>query len=298
VSAIRQELRRFFQEDEAWAACIRGYTTQGNFFALLQAENESIRWKSYMLVLPCGVLKFAVNSSIDMLPTFTNLRRWGKHALVNCQLCGNMVKQTLFHVLVHCKHTLDYGRLTWRHDSILNHIAGCLKSTLVGKGTIELYCDLDELQAPSGRLIPADVMVQAQRPDHFILDRSVHSRHRIALVKLTCPWDTDAKRAKECKTTRYADLKTTLSNEGWDCSLYLIKVGAQGHILKSVKDRLWSLFLAWVPAGHRSGIGQMMKDVSRISLVCSLAIFQACNDPVWFSLHLVMQHIDGVPTVE
>jgi hypothetical protein len=38
-----------------------------------------------------------------------------------------------------------------------------------------------------------------------------------------------------------------------DCSLYLIKVGARGHIVKSVKDHLWSLFQAWLPAGHRSG---------------------------------------------
>jgi hypothetical protein len=92
-----------------------------------------------------------VKSSIDMLPTFTSLRRWGKHALVNCQGYENMVKQMLFHVLVHCKHTLDQERLTWRHDSVLNYIAGCLKSALVGKSTVELYCDLDGLQAPSGR---------------------------------------------------------------------------------------------------------------------------------------------------
>jgi hypothetical protein len=51
---------------------------QGNLFALLQAENESITWKSYMWDLPHCILKFAVNSSIDPLPTFTNLRRWGK----------------------------------------------------------------------------------------------------------------------------------------------------------------------------------------------------------------------------
>jgi hypothetical protein len=66
--------------------------------------NESITWKSYMWDLPHGDLKLAVNSSMDTLPTFTNLRRWGKRASVNCQLCGNVVKQTLFHVLVHCKH--------------------------------------------------------------------------------------------------------------------------------------------------------------------------------------------------
>jgi hypothetical protein len=38
----------------------------------------------------------------------------------------------------------------------------------------------------------------------------------------------------------YADLKTALSNEGWDCSLYLMEVGARAHILKSVKDPLRS----------------------------------------------------------
>jgi hypothetical protein len=63
--------------------------------------------------------------------------------------------------------------LTWRHNSVVNHIAGGLNSTLVGKSTVELYCDLDGLQAPGGGLFPAD-MVQAQRPDLVILDRSVH----------------------------------------------------------------------------------------------------------------------------
>jgi hypothetical protein len=273
---------------------------QGNLFALLQAENESITWKAYMWDLPRGVLKFAVNSSITLetLPTSTNLRKWGKRASVNCQLCGNMVKQTLFHVLVHCNHTLDLGRLTWRYDSVLNHIAGCLKSALVGKSTVELYCNLDGRQAPGGGSIPDDVMVQAQRPDLVIVDRSVHGRHRIALVKLTCPWDTDAKRVEERKTARYTDLQEELSNQGWDCSLYLIEVGARGYIVKSVKDRLRLLFRAWVPAGHRSGIGQMMKNISRISLVCSFSIFLTCNDTVWFSPHLVTQHIDGVPTGE
>jgi hypothetical protein len=50
----------------------------------------------------------------------------------------------------------------------------------------------------------ADVLVQAQRPDLVILDRSVHGRHRIALVELTCPWDTDARnlRPRDMQTSR------------------------------------------------------------------------------------------------
>jgi hypothetical protein len=148
--------------------------------------------------LPHGVLKFALNASIDTLPTFTSLKTWEKRASVNCHLCGNTVKQTLFHVLVHV-HTMDQGRITWRHDSILKHIAGCLKSALEGLGTVKVYCDLEGLQAPDGGLIPALVMAQTQRPDLVILDRSVHGWHRISLVELTCPWDTDADKAKDCK---------------------------------------------------------------------------------------------------
>jgi hypothetical protein len=72
----------------------------------------------------------------------------------------------------------------------------------------------------------------------------------------------------------------------------------QGHIVGSVGDPLRSLFWAWLPAGHGSGMGQMIKDVNRISLVCSFAIIQARSDPVWFSPCLVMRHIDGVPVEE
>jgi hypothetical protein len=189
VSAISKEVRRICceEEDNAWAARVRGYTMQGNLFALLQAESEGITWKSYMWNLYRGVLKFALNAGIDTLPTFTNFKRWGKRASVNYHLCGNTVKQTLFHVLVHCNHTIDQGRMTWRHDSVLKHIAGCLKPALRILHTVEVYCNLEGLQAPDGGSIPALVMAQTHRPDLVILDRSVHDLHRISLVKLTWP---------------------------------------------------------------------------------------------------------------
>jgi hypothetical protein len=86
----------------------------------------------------------------------------------------------------------------------LKHIGGCLKSALENLSTVEIYCNLEGLQTPGGGLIPALVMVQTQRPDLVILDRSVHGRHRISLVELTCPWDTDADKARDCKISRYA----------------------------------------------------------------------------------------------
>jgi hypothetical protein len=80
------------------------------------------------------------------------------------------------------------------------------------------------------------------------------------------------------RNVRPRDMQTSKLLSG----LYMIKVGAKGHILKSIKDRLRLLFQAI--DGHRSDTRQMMKDVSRISIF-----------PVWFSPHLVFQHIDKVP---
>jgi hypothetical protein len=69
--------------------------------------------------------------------------------------------------------------------------------------------------------------------------------------------------------SRYAGLKEELSNQGWNCGLYTIEVGARGHIDKVVKDRFRSLFRSWAPPGHRSGVAQIIKYASWISLVCS-----------------------------
>jgi hypothetical protein len=208
------------------------------------------------------------------------------------------VKQMLFPVLVHRNHTMDQGRMTWRHNSILKHIAGCLKSALKSLSTVEVYCDLEGLQAPSGGSIPASVMAQTHKPHLVILDRLDHGRHRISLVDLTCPWDTDADKAWNRKISKYAGLKEALSNERWDCGLYTIKVGARGHISKLVNDSIWSSFQSWVPPGHRSGVMQMVKYASWISLACLFSIFHARNNPVWITPRLVRYHIDRMPADE
>jgi hypothetical protein len=132
--------------------------------------------------------------------------------------------------------------MTRRHESVLKLIAGCLKSAFESLSTVEVYCNLEGLQAPGGRSITALVMAQKQRPDLVILDRSDHGRHRISLVELTCPCDTDDDKASDYKISRYAGLKEVLSDEGWDCGLYTIEVGAREHISKLVKDHLRSLF--------------------------------------------------------
>jgi hypothetical protein len=76
----------------------------------------------------------------------------------------------------------------------------------VGLSTIELYCNFEGLPAPSGGSTPTDILLQSLRSDLVILDWSVHGQHRIDLVELTCPWNTDAKKAEKCKASKYAEL--------------------------------------------------------------------------------------------
>ena len=87
---------------------------------LAHSEESDITWRSAIYSLPRRVLSFAINSSIDTLPTFRNLKLWCKKMSSNCKLCGNT--QTLLHVLAGCKTMLDQGRYTWRHNCVLNHI--------------------------------------------------------------------------------------------------------------------------------------------------------------------------------
>ena len=117
-------------------------------------EGSSISWKSYLWDVPQGVLKFAINAGINTLPTFDNLKRWGKRVCDRCPFCGNI--QTLAHVLSNCSVALDQGRLTWRHDSVLFTIINIVRPHLIaGK---QLFSDLPGLQAPHGGSIPPHIL--------------------------------------------------------------------------------------------------------------------------------------------
>ena len=98
--------------------------------------------------IPRGVLKFAINAGINTLPTFDNLKRWGKRVSDRCPFCGNI--QTLAHVLSNCNVALEQGRFTWRHDSVLSTIINIVRPKLIaGK---QLFSDMPGHQAPHGAL--------------------------------------------------------------------------------------------------------------------------------------------------
>ena len=136
--------------DDFWKEKVGHYIMQGDYLALLMEENNCITWKSYLWDIPQGVLKFAINAGINTLPTFDNLKRWGKRVNDRCPFCGNI--QTLAHVLSNCSTALDQGRFTWRHNSVLRSFIDVFASQL--KSDVVFFSDLDGFQAPHGGTIP------------------------------------------------------------------------------------------------------------------------------------------------
>ena len=142
--------------------------------------------------IPQGVLKFAINAGMVTLPSFDNLKRWGKRVSDRCPFCGNI--QTLAHILSNCSISLDQGRYTWRHDSVLSSIIKIVRPRLLHD--FVLFSDLPGFQAPHGGTVPPHILVTTLRPDIFI----VNEASRIAIIfELTCPWDKNIDRSHSFK---------------------------------------------------------------------------------------------------
>ena len=97
--------------------------------------------------IPQGVLKFAINAGMVTLPSFDNLKRWGKRVSDRCPFCGNI--QTLAHILSNCSISLDQGRYTWRHDLILKYIHSSLDNS-----KFQSYVDIENCQINGGTIPP------------------------------------------------------------------------------------------------------------------------------------------------
>ena len=57
-----------------WHHHIKELVVQGRFLEILAMEESQISWRSIIYNLPRGILKFAVNASIDTLATNANLK--------------------------------------------------------------------------------------------------------------------------------------------------------------------------------------------------------------------------------
>ena len=264
--------------NDFWKEKIGHYVMQGDYLALIMEEGGCITWRSYLYDIPRGVLKFAINAGLNTLPSLDNLKRWGKRVSDRCSFCGNT--QTLLHILSNCPVSLDQGRYTWRHNSVLASLIRIMRPCL-NQG-MEIFSDLPGYLAPGGGSIPPDVLVTNQRPDIFIVNYS--SREAIVL-ELTCPWDGNVDRSHTYKEERYAPLIADLSRH-YKTFLFSIEVSVRGQITGDNKKRL-KAFIYRSCVEPKSTFKSVVPVLSKVALFASFSVCSARNEPSWSNPHLL-----------
>ena len=96
----------------------------------LQVQGQWTRWLNYiqqdfswatLMAMPPNLTSFCLASTFDTLPSATNLKRWIITTEAVCTLCSKDVCTTT-HILGVCKVSLQQGRYTLRHDTVLHKI--------------------------------------------------------------------------------------------------------------------------------------------------------------------------------
>ena len=258
--------------NDFWREKVGRYVMQGDYIGLIMEEGNCITWRSYLWDIPRGVLKFAINAGLNTLPSLDNLKRWGKRVCDRCPFCGNT--QTLLHILSNCQVSLDQGRYTWRHNSVLSNIVALIRPMLAPG--VRLYSDLPGYLAPGGGSIPPDIIVTNQKPDLFIINESTRE---IVIFELTCPWDGNVERSHTLKEEKYAHLVADLSRS-YVAYLFSVEVSVRGQVTKNNKKRL-KAFTYRVCSEPRKVFSDIVQICSKVALLLSFSIFFAQNKPSW-----------------
>lgn len=274
-NSVKKALNKSLVADVSgkWSEHIHQLVMQGELLKLIEAEQSDLTWRSCIYNLPHKVLKFAINASIDTLPTFRNLKQWGKRNSDHCPLCSN--KQSLVHVLNACKHMLNDGRYTWRHNSVLKVIYDkCKLSPLYSSDSIRIYADLPGCDL-NGSTLPPDILVTSFRPDITII-----SPERVIIVELTVPFEMNAATQHQYKVGKYSPIADDIIRGGKDCSLLCLEIGSRGCVDTSSRQTLTTLLkkLNLPLSEHKNNL---IKSVSTTALMSSFYLFKRKDEISW-----------------
>ena len=248
---------------------------QGEFVKLLIEEKQSITWQSIIRGLPRNILAFSVRLATDSLASPSNLKRWGKRVLATCPLCS-CPQGTLAHIINFCPVSLNQGRMTWRHNSVLKHMLTVIKKE--APEGLKVYSDLPGSMV-NNAVIPSDILVTngyGSKPDLVMISRQSKT---IALLELTCPLERNLAKANEFKNDKYASMQGDLEEKGWKVHLVPFEVSSRGQILKHTQISILTTlkhFHVKIPTQQK-----FFKNLSKISLLCTFSIFHAYQTKEW-----------------
>ena len=249
---VGNEVRRKYLEHSM------SLNTQGKLFQLVDNNASSI-WAKAIQTLPPTEMKFALNAANDTLPHNANLARW-RGLSDACKLCG--ARQTLHHILNHCKKALDLRRFNTRHDQVLKVIADFVKKLV--PDDMHVIADLEDQYHFPPCLAHTDL-----RPDLIIYSELTKSA---TLMELTVCFETNFEEAKSRKETKYADLVDEIKENGFTVDLVTIEVGARGFLKYESFRRLNEVLGA-----DRKEFFTLLLDVAKVTIKNSFRIWTQRN---------------------
>ena len=254
------------EHDQAIVSSMYSKPLQHSWLAWSAYVQNDLSWR-HMPVMPPGLLQFCVQATYNTLPSPSNLVRWQILSEQSCSLCKSATC-TLPHILTGCPFSVNNGRNTYRHDSVLRiflddldrvislkkkavfkqvvpfvkaGVKGSSKSSRPTYGLLDFAKDwtiLYEIGLTKLRF-PPDICYIGKRPDIVLLSRSTST---MIIIELTCPCEENFEKRNMDKEDKYEEeLIPFLRNSGWNCHYFSIEVGARGYNSISVSTCLKSL---------------------------------------------------------
>ena len=118
---VQEEIRREEEEVRKARAVEMG---QKGAWTRWNVPERKITWADLWRMEPLQI-SFLLRSVYDVLPSPSNLLKWGLLEMPDCQVCG--ARGTMADILSGCKLALQQGRYRWRHDQVLRSIAEILE---------------------------------------------------------------------------------------------------------------------------------------------------------------------------
>ena len=289
-NATREERRELVQDEVRHAeeqhrmTKAVGMKNQGAWMKWDTARSRRLSW-SNLWKMEHSKIKFLLRSTYDVLPTPTNLLKWGLIEDPSCKWCGR--PGNLEHVLSACKSALADGRYRWRHDKVLAELAKCLDeakgkqplkqrltfinfvrpgASAVGgssaNGVFSTASDWELMVDLQQRLkFPAEIGETSLRPDIVIWSKKTK---QVILVELTVPWEERMEDAHERKKAKYQPLLEDCQDRGWKTWNLPVEIGCRGFVSQS----LWRcLGILGIKGKSRnaatSSIGELTETASR-----------------------------------
>ena len=283
-------------EDERFSHAAQ-LAMQGSWTKWDHVMSQDWSWQALLYSYSPSLVSFALNSIQLTLPTPDNLQRWNKRSDAECVLCKRR-NCTLLHILTGCYKSLQEGRYTWRHDSILSVISKYLRSVIVYKnesvpvlverpqtshinfvkrgekpssaskvkhGLLDFAADWILYDDLGQKLVfPTYIYATSQRPDIVIVSNNTRA---VILVELTSPSEENIQQRNSDKRKKYEELIEGCRANGWKAHLFCVEVGARGFVADSFFGAMRKLGL------KNSEVKGMKRKVSNIALRCSYAIY-------------------------